>query len=575
MIRHFFLASSVLITALCRRFLPFCRILALCGSLALSTFDASGQNCECPPAATCSPCAGGITKLTLRFNGIAGFVTATDAGGIVFAGFLNNGLTFSFTGSDPTEKFQGTNVYMTVIGAQDATIPTACGTYPSNTYGSFTVVGLESKGGGVVCCLPGTTDNIKPIFSNCPQPFTVNLPANSCSTPVTWNNPTASDNCSLASITSVPSSGSVFQLGSTPVLYSATDTYGNTNTCSFTVTVTDNTPPVISSPPANMTVSASTNCQAQVSWTVPTVSDNCTATLSSTRNPQDLFPLGMTPVTYTATDGSGNKSTYTFNVTVEDKVKPVISNCPTNLSATANESCQAVVSWQAPNVTDNCSATLTSSHSPQNTFPIGETIVTYTAADPSGNKTTCTFTVTVINAASPVVKGCPATITVNATSIDKDSTAVTWVEPVATVLCGEVTVSKSHEPGSNFPIGTTKVMYEFTEESGKSSTCEFDIIVLESDALFGISKVLTPDGDGINDIWMLSNIESFKGNNVVVVDRWGNKVYSATGYDNVRIFWNGTNNNGSVVPTGTYFYTIEVRHQDKIVRKKGFLEVIQ
>ncbi len=146
---------------------------------------------------------------------------------------------------------------------------------------------------------------------------------------------------------------------------------------------------------------------------------------------------------------------------------------------------------------------------------------------------------------------------------------------LATVECGEVTVERSHEPGSKFPIGITPVKYTFTDQTGKSSICEFDVHVLQPDELFAISKVVTPDGDGINDVWKLSNIENFKSNTVVVIDRWGNKIFHATGYDNERTVWKGTNSSGTIVPTGTYFYTIEIRDQGKVVLKKGFIEVIQ
>jgi gliding motility-associated-like protein len=98
---------------------------------------------------------------------------------------------------------------------------------------------------------------------------------------------------------------------------------------------------------------------------------------------------------------------------------------------------------------------------------------------------------------------------------------------------------------------------------------------LAPDILNDISQAVTPDGDGINDAWLISSIEKFQNNSVVIVDRWGNKVFHAVGYDNENIFWKGERENGALVPTGTYFYTIEVKIADTIIRKKGFLEVIQ
>ena len=60
---------------------------------------------------------------------------------------------------------------------------------------------------------------------------------------------------------------------------------------------------------------------AVVTWTVPTASDNSgeAVTLTSDYSPGDVFLLGDTTVTYTATDAYGNTGTYSFNVEVTGK----------------------------------------------------------------------------------------------------------------------------------------------------------------------------------------------------------------------------------------------------------------
>jgi gliding motility-associated-like protein len=79
----------------------------------------------------------------------------------------------------------------------------------------------------------------------------------------------------------------------------------------------------------------------------------------------------------------------------------------------------------------------------------------------------------------------------------------------------------------------------------------------------------------VNDRWLLPNIEKTVANSVVVLDRWGNKVFDRKGYDNQNVIWDGTNASGKVVPTGTYFYSIEIQTGNTVVKKTGFLEVIQ
>src|SRR5207237_2840021 len=125
--------------------------------------------------------------------------------------------------------------------------------------------------------------------------------------------------------------------------------------------------------------------------------------------------VGVTTVSYTATDSAGNTATCSFNVTVLDNQAPVISGCPGNQTVMAAPGqCAATATWTSPVVSDNCGATLGSTHVPGATFALGTTTVTYTAVDASSNSATCSFTVTVRDDQPPVLSGCPADITVSA-----------------------------------------------------------------------------------------------------------------------------------------------------------------
>lgn len=79
----------------------------------------------------------------------------------------------------------------------------------------------------------------------------------------------------------------------------------------------------------------------------------------------------------------------------------------------------------------------------------------------------------------------------------------------------------------------------------------------------------TPDGDGINDTWIIENIADFATNTVTIFNRWGNKIWNTTNYDNVTNVWNGKNKNGADLPSGTYFYIIEIEGG----LKKGWVEL--
>ena len=537
-----------------------------------SFFWARGQSCDCPAASTCFSCAGGITTLTLRFNGSAPqTITAEDNGGTVFSQIVNPNATFSFSGSLPNEKFVGVNVNLTVGGSADATIPSNCGAvFVGNVYGSFTIVAANSKNGGALCCSVANTETVPPQIIDCPANINISLPSTACEIAGGWVPPTATDNCAVAEITSTHEPTDLLGIGVTTVTYTAVDNYNNASTCSFTVTVSDNTAPVFANCPPDLIVEASNQCDAVATWPEPTASDNCSATVSATHSPGSKFSSGTTVVTYTALDPAGNTSTCTFNVTVKDTTAPVIAGCPEDISVTV-AGCESTVSWIPPVAGDNCRVSMQSTHEPNDVFALGTTVVTYTASDDAGHTSTCSFNVTVKTDAAPAVTGCPDDITLHTF---EDAVEANWDVPQATPFCGELLSESSHEPGTKFNAGDTEVVYQFEDGTKNRSVCSFNINVIKDEIIFDVSKAVTPNGDGINDTWQVSNIEKFKDNTVLVVDRWGNKIYYSSGYDNTSVLWNGVGLNGSRVPVGTYFYTIEVRVKGSLVRNTGFVEVI-
>ncbi|MCI9845089.1 gliding motility-associated C-terminal domain-containing protein [Flavobacterium pectinovorum] len=85
----------------------------------------------------------------------------------------------------------------------------------------------------------------------------------------------------------------------------------------------------------------------------------------------------------------------------------------------------------------------------------------------------------------------------------------------------------------------------------------------------------TPNNDGANDLFRIDCIESYPNNELKVFNRYGALVYSKRGYQND---WNGTANvsgvinRGDMLPTGTYFYVIEIG-DGKV--KKGWLSIMR
>ncbi len=184
---------------------------------------------------------------------------------------------------------------------------------------TVTYTATDIHGNSSTCSFDITvTDNENPVIANCPSNSSVNNDLGNCSAIVTWTAPTATDNCAIQTFTSSHNSGDAFIVGTTTVTYTATDIHGNSSTCSFDVVVTDNENPVIANCPTNINVTSNNlNCDAIVTWTTPTATDNCAIqTFISSHNSGDTFVYGVTTVNYSATDIHGNSSSCSFTITV-------------------------------------------------------------------------------------------------------------------------------------------------------------------------------------------------------------------------------------------------------------------
>jgi gliding motility-associated-like protein len=87
-----------------------------------------------------------------------------------------------------------------------------------------------------------------------------------------------------------------------------------------------------------------------------------------------------------------------------------------------------------------------------------------------------------------------------------------------------------------------------------------------------VPNVFTPNGDGENDIWMVSG-EGITKFNCSIYNRWGIKIIELS---NISEGWNGKISGGSVSPDGTYFYVIRASTlTDQVLEKQGFFQLIR
>jgi len=174
--------------------------------------------------------------------------------------------------------------------------------------------------------------------------------------------------------------------------------------------ILDNLPPEVVCPD-NIEVEAEEGeCFAEVTFEEPTGSDNCSEEVTVENLTEfesgDQFAVGVTTMKYSITDEYGNESLCEFTITVLDTQEPEIT-CPEDILVDNDPGkCGAVVSYQDPVASDNCpdvSIEMTEGLASGEFFPVGETTVTYTATDASGNTSSCSFTVTVRDVEPPVI----------------------------------------------------------------------------------------------------------------------------------------------------------------------------
>ncbi|XP_077999220.1 hyalin-like [Glandiceps talaboti] len=393
--------------------------------------------------------------------------------------------------------------------ASDGNVP--CDQNCTNTPGSFECScndGYEIAEDGNTC-----TDIEAPYFTDCPSSTSTETDDGSNTAIITWIPPIPEDNSGqLFSVESNYSPGHAFPLGSSTVLYIATDHSGNMGECSFDVIVADTEPPVFENCPASKQINTDIGQPTGfATWIEPTILDNSgdVPIIATNISPGLSLPIGINPVQYTATDGSGNVVTCYFDITISDNEAPNITGCPGEINTVTSPANAAVaVSWDEPIASDNSGldVRITSSHTPGDLFHIGITKVIYIFTDMFKNNAACHFMVTVQDKHAPIIEDCPDGITVP-TEAGKSYATVTWAGPTAVDNSGHtVQMTTNYSPGEMLMIGEYEVLYSAWDPYNNTAYCAFKVIVSDDEnpiinCLPDISQITDPSLPTAVVIW--------------------------------------------------------------------------
>lgn len=487
------------------------------------------------------------------------------------------------------------------------TLAGGCASYTGTATVLFT--GTDGAGSTVTTsALLTITDTTVPAITTQAAPQTVECDgAGNTTAYTTWLNThagaAATDNCDATLSWSYEAGNWTTTCGNAkniPVTFYATDDCGNKSAGTTAVfTIEDKTVPVISTPAAGKTVECdgSGNVAEYNAWLTAhanaVASDVCGGTLTWSYTEGTWSDgCGLTKaisVTFFATDGCGNKSAgTTATFTIRDTTKPTFS-CPANINKPADlGQTYATVTIAVPTVNEACGTvtlvnnkTGTSNASGQ--YPLGPTLVTYTATDECGNVQTCSFTVTVSDDQAPGLT-CPPAITTGVECIDELPGKYASLAAFLTAG-GAATDNQGIDPNSfdlvsqtsdnnSCPEIITRV-YTISDTDGNSATCSqtitIDDVTPPAFTTAPASKTVVCDGDGNpNDLglWLASAVATDNCGTPVVTHNYGegNMLSNGCGATGaVTVIWTATDACGNEKTTSATFTIVDTTVPDFVV----------
>jgi hypothetical protein len=343
-----------------------------------------------------------------------------------------------------------------------------------------------------------------------------------------------------------------FPIGITTVTFSAIDAAGNSANATAIVTVTDSGLPVVTAP-ADLALSLTLG--SSLSATDPAIAgflaaasatDEVDGTVAVTHDAPADFPVGITTVTFSATDSAGNTAAASATVSITDGGAPTVAapadmviNLSTGSTVSVGDAAIAAFLNSATAV-DSVDGTVAVTHDAPTTFAIGVTTVTFSATDSVGNTSTASATVTVVDTGAPFITP-PAGITINVV----DGSDIPASDPAIAAFLSAVSASDdvdgavavTDDAPAAFAPGVTTVTFTATDAAGNIGT--------------GTSSVAV----SVTNVAPIASIEIQQGGvSVTTVTRDGGlvtlvaSVIDANVIDSHTYDWNGTDS--TLVPQG-------------------------
>ena len=293
-----------------------------------------------------------------------------------------------------------------------------------------------------------------------------------CTAPASVNNGSSDPDGDALSMTQLPAGP--YAIGEQPVSLTVSDAFESAS-CVASVRVRDCEPPSITCGPP-VQAECTGNGSAYVSAGGAEATDACSAANVSGPGLAS-YPLGSTPVTFTATDAAGNTASCTTEVQVSDTLPPSIT-CPAPATVECVAGTASNSGMGTASAVDVCSPVTVQGPGPAN-FPVGTASLTWSASDSSGNTASCSAPITVVDTQAPL-------IALNgANPLPLECMRDWYSEPGATAVdscSGNLSSAVTIERGTidSARLGTYAVTYRAADSGGNVASAVRDVVVQDT-----------------------------------------------------------------------------------------------
>jgi len=191
-----------------------------------------------------------------------------------------------------------------------------------------------------------------------------------------------------------------------------------------------------------------------------------------------FYLLGLTEVTFTASDPQAGTRSCLRSVRVQDTLPPEIT-CPDPVvvgTGPDDTDCLVPVDLE-PTVQDLCDETPPVRSDAPALYPLGTTVVTFTATDAAGHSASCSTRVTVVDDTPPRLT-CPDDVAKGTGPDDTDCQVPVPLEATVADNCDDAPSLNSDELPV-YPLGTTTVTFTGTDFSGNTSSCATEVTIFD------------------------------------------------------------------------------------------------